>query len=88
MDAKTHKYISTGKSENKFGIDFEFIEGLYETASTELKNIELRGLQMHIGSQLSEVKPFVEAVQRVAPLAEKLKQKHGIEVSVVAEELE
>ncbi|MED5470451.1 MAG: diaminopimelate decarboxylase, partial [Verrucomicrobiota bacterium] len=79
VDAKTHKYISTGKSENKFGIDFEFIEGLYETASTELKNIELRGLQMHIGSQLSEVKPFVEAVQRVAPLAEKLKQKHGIE---------
>lgn len=79
VDAKTHKYISTGKSENKFGIDFEFIEGLYETAADKLKNIELRGLQMHIGSQLSEVKPFVEAVQRVAPLAEKLKQKHGIE---------
>ena len=69
VDAKTHKYISTGKSENKFGIDFEFIEGLYETAAKELNNLELRGLQMHIGSQLSEVKPFVEAVLRVAPLA-------------------
>ena len=78
VDAKTHKYISTGKSENKFGIDFEFIEGLYETAAKELNNLELRGLQMHIGSQLSEVKPFVEAVQRVAPLAKKLKQKHDI----------
>jgi len=78
VDAKTHKYISTGKSENKFGIDFEFIEGLYETAAMELNNLELRGLQMHIGSQLSEVKPFVEAVQRVAPLAKKLKQKHDI----------
>ena len=78
VDAKTHKYISTGKSENKFGIDFEFIEELYETAAKELNNLELRGLQMHIGSQLSEVKPFVEAVQRVAPLAKKLKQKHDI----------
>lgn len=78
VDAKTHKYISTGKSENKFGIDFEYIEGLYETAAKELNNLELRGLQMHIGSQLSEVKPFVEAVQRVAPLAKKLKQKHDI----------
>ena len=78
VDAKTHKYISTGKSENKFGIDFEYIEGLYETAAKELNNLELRGLQMNIGSQLSEVKPFVEAVQRVAPLAKKLKQKHDI----------
>ena len=78
VDAKTHKYISTGKSENKFGIDFELIEELYETAAKELNNLELRGLQMHIGSQLSKVKPFVEAVQRVAPLAKKLKQKHDI----------
>jgi len=78
VDAKTHKYISTGKSENKFGIDFELIEELYETAAKELNNLELRGLQMHIGSQLSEIKPFVEAVQRVAPLAKKLKQKHDI----------
>ena len=53
VDAKTHKYISTGKSENKFGIDFEFIEDLYSKASSELSNVKLRGLQMHIGSQLS-----------------------------------
>jgi len=57
VDAKTHKYISTGKSENKFGVDFERIEGLYERAAAELPNIRLRGLQMHIGSQLTSISP-------------------------------
>lgn len=79
VDAKTHKYISTGKSENKFGVDFEAIAGLYETASRELPHIRLRGLQMHIGSQLTSISPFVEAVEKVAPLARMLKEKHGIE---------
>lgn len=79
VDAKTHKYISTGKSENKFGVDFEAIEGLYERASRELPNIKLRGLQMHIGSQLTSISPFVEAVEKVVPLVVKLKELHGIE---------
>jgi diaminopimelate decarboxylase len=79
VDAKTHKYISTGKSENKFGVDFGAIENLYERASKELKNIKLRGLQMHIGSQLTSVDPFVEAVKKVAPLVTKLKEAYGIE---------
>ena len=78
VDAKTHKYISTGKSENKFGVDFEFIEAAYERAS-KLKNITLRGLQMHIGSQLTDVKPFIEAAEKVAPLAAKLKELYSIE---------
>ncbi len=78
VDAKTHKYISTGKSENKFGVDFEAIESLYERAARELPNIRLRGLQMHIGSQLTSIAPFVEAVEKVAPLAAKLKERHGI----------
>ncbi len=79
IDAKTHKYISTGKSENKFGIDFEAIIDLYDRASRELPNIRLRGLQMHIGSQLTSVKPFMEAVEKVKPLAVALKEKHNIE---------
>jgi diaminopimelate decarboxylase len=79
IDAKTHKYISTGKSENKFGIDFEAIIDLYDRASRELPNIRLRGLQMHIGSQLTSVKPFMEAVEKVKPLALALKEKHNIE---------
>lgn len=79
VDAKTHKYISTGKSENKFGVDYDAIASLYDRASRELPNIRLRGLQMHIGSQLTSVSPFVEAVEKVAPLAKQLKEQHGIE---------
>jgi len=79
VDAQTHKYISTGKSENKFGVDFEAIESLYERASTELPNIKLRGLQMHIGSQLTSISPFIEAVEKVTPLVKRLKERHGIE---------
>lgn len=78
VDAKTHKYISTGKAENKFGVDFPFVEGVYERAAQK-KNLNIKGLQMHIGSQLTEVGPFKEAVGKVAPLAAKLKEKYGIE---------
>ena len=78
VDAKTHKYISTGKSENKFGIDFDKVVETYERAA-QLPNLRLRGLQMHIGSQLTEVGPFEEAVRKVAPLAAHLKAQHGIE---------
>lgn len=79
VDAKTHKYISTGKSENKFGIDFDAIEGLYAKATEQWKNVRMRGLQMHIGSQLTSVQPFVEAVKKVKPLAQALKEKFQIE---------
>jgi diaminopimelate decarboxylase len=79
VDAHTHKYISTGKSENKFGVDFGAIAELYDRASKELPNIKLRGLQMHIGSQLTSIAPFIEAVEKVIPLVTALKEKHGIE---------
>ena len=79
VDAKTHKYISTGKSENKFGVDFEAISGLYARAAAELPNIKLRGLQMHIGSQLTSIAPFIEAVEKVIPLVLEMKAKYGIE---------
>jgi diaminopimelate decarboxylase len=79
VDAHTHKYISTGKAENKFGVDSGAIAGLYERAARELPNIRLRGLQMHIGSQLTAIAPFIEAVEKIAPLAQQLKERHGIE---------
>jgi len=79
VDAQTHKYISTGKSENKFGVDFEKISELYDKVAAEMPNIRLRGLQMHIGSQLTSVAPFIEAVEKVFPLVTSLKAKHGIE---------
>jgi diaminopimelate decarboxylase len=76
--AGTHKKITTGTYENKFGIAFERIEEVYARAS-RLRNIRPRGLQMHIGSQITAVKPFEEAVQKVAPLAQRLKAKYGLE---------
>ena len=78
VDAKTHAKITTGTYENKFGIAFEEIAGVYARAA-KLKNLRLRGLQMHIGSQLTDVGPFQQAVKKVVPLAQQLKAKHGIE---------
>ena len=78
VDAQTHKKITTGTYDNKFGIAIEKIRALYARAA-KLKHIRLRGLQMHIGSQLTQVKPFADAVCKIAPLAAKLKAKYGIE---------
>jgi diaminopimelate decarboxylase len=78
VDAGTHAKITTGTYENKFGIAFEKVEGVYARAS-KLKNIWLRGVQMHIGSQLTDVKPFELAVRKVIPLVEKLKARHKLE---------
>src|SRR6266496_4701568 len=78
VDAGTHAKITTGTYENKFGIAFERVEDVYAQAS-RLKNLRLRGLQMHIGSQLTEVKPFELAVRKVVPLVEKLAVKYRFE---------
>lgn len=78
VDAHTHAKITTGTYQNKFGIALEEVEGVYARAS-KLKNLRLRGLQMHIGSQLTEVRPFGEAVRKVAPLVAKLSAKYRIE---------
>jgi len=78
VEAHTHKKITTGTYENKFGVAYEKIEGLYERAS-KLKHLRLCGIQMHIGSQITEVTPFEQAVRKVLPLATWLKEKHGIE---------
>jgi diaminopimelate decarboxylase len=78
IGAGTHAKITTGTYENKFGIAFEEIEDVYARAA-KLKNLRLRGLQMHIGSQITETGPFEQAVRKVLPLAEKLKARHGLE---------
>jgi diaminopimelate decarboxylase len=78
VDAHTHAKITTGTYENKFGIAFEEVERVYARAA-RLKNVRLRGLQMHIGSQLTEVRPFEEAVRKVLPLVKKLAARHGLE---------
>ena len=78
VEAHTHKKITTGTYENKFGIAMEQVEKVYARAS-KLKHLRLRGLQMHIGSQITEVKPFEEAVRKVLPLVTRLNEKHGLE---------
>ena len=79
VDAKTHAKITTGKSENKFGIDFDQILDVYARVAADCPNLIIRGLQMHIGSQLTNVDPFLEAVQKVIPLVKQVKQSYGIE---------
>src|SRR6266404_496374 len=78
IDAGTHAKITTGTYENKFGIAFEQVQDVYARAS-RLENLRLRGLQMHIGSQLTEVKPFERAVRKVVPLVEKLAARYQFE---------
>ena len=79
VDAHTHKYITTGTNENKFGVDITRIEQVYATIAAEMPNLHIKGLQMHIGSQLTEVKPFVMAIEKVKPIVEKFKALYGIE---------
>ncbi len=78
VEAGTHKKITTGTYENKFGVAFERVEALYARAA-RLKNLHLRGVQMHIGSQITEVGPFEQAVRKVAPLVARLRDRHGLE---------
>ena len=73
VDAHTHPYISTGLKENKFGVSVEQAREVYKVAST-LSNIKIVGMDCHIGSQLTELQPFLDAVDRLIVLMEQLKQ--------------
>jgi len=74
VDPKTHRYISTGKRETKFGVDLERAAGLASRA-LEMESVELRGIQCHIGSQITTVEPYVAAVARTVDLALSLKER-------------
>jgi diaminopimelate decarboxylase len=78
VDAKTHPYISTGLKENKFGISIEDAERLYLEAA-RMPAIDVRGIDCHIGSQLTELSPFVDALDRVLVLVGKL-EAQGIRI--------
>ena len=71
VDARTHPYISTGLKENKFGIPFDEAEKLYLSAQ-KFSNIRFTGLDCHIGSQLTELNPFIEAAEKVLALLARL----------------
>lgn len=78
VDAKTHPYISTGLKENKFGISVNQARDVYRFART-LPNVKIAGMDCHIGSQLTELQPFLDATDRLIVLMEQLKQD-GIEL--------
>jgi len=78
VDAKTHPYISTGLRDNKFGIAIDQALDAYQVAA-ELPHLRINGIDCHIGSQLTEVAPFVDALQRVLMLVDRL-QATGIKL--------
>jgi len=78
IDPRTHAYISTGMKENKFGIPFEQALEYYQTAK-DLPNVEVVGVHQHIGSQITEVRPFVDALGKLLGFVRNLRAA-GIEI--------
>ena len=79
VDAKTHPYISTGLSSNKFGVDSQTALSIYKRRK-DFPNIELTGIDMHIGSQITSIGPFVEAVEKLSELYFEI-EKDGLKLS-------
>ena len=78
VDAKTHAKITTGKSDNKFGITYQRASAVYARAAT-LPNLDVMGVDMHIGSQITELAPFEQAFKLMAQLVDQLKSEgHNI----------
>ena len=77
VDPHTHKYISTGSHENKFGIALDRLAALYKRAA-KMRNIDIVGVQMHIGSQITGADPFASAIKKLVPIVSALKSKYGI----------
>ncbi len=71
VDAKTHPYISTGLKANKFGIDINLAPAMYQRAAS-LPNLQVVGVDCHIGSQLTETQPFLDALDKLLALVDKL----------------
>ncbi|MDO9364803.1 MAG: diaminopimelate decarboxylase [Methylotenera sp.] len=78
VDAKTHPYISTGLKNNKFGVAYEDALDIYLQAAA-MPNIAVHGVDCHIGSQITELSPFLDAFDRVLALVDALEQ-HGIHI--------
>lgn len=79
VDPKTHPYISTGLKQNKFGINIDDAFEEYKLAKG-LENIEVVGIQKHIGSQITQISPFVDALEKVVNLANRLRDEAGINI--------
>ena len=78
VEAGGHAKITTGTYANKFGIPYELVAAAYRRAGADPR-LHLRGIQMHIGSQITRVEPFRAAVRKMIPLVERLRDRHGLE---------
>lgn len=78
VDANTHPYISTGLRDNKFGIAFDRAAEVYKFAQS-LENLDVQGIDCHIGSQLTDLEPFIDATDRLLALIDDLKD-HGVNI--------
>ena len=72
IDVKTHPYITTGMRDNKFGIDESEIINLYQEANSH-KGLQIRGIDFHIGSQITSIEPFIEALSKVTSIIKELR---------------
>jgi diaminopimelate decarboxylase len=73
----THDYIATGSRENKFGVALDRVYAVYERAA-KMRNIDIIGVQMHIGSQITEAAPFADSIAKVVPIVRDLKSRYAI----------
>jgi len=74
VDPETHDYITTGKIENKFGIDLEKARKLFEKIK-KIKSLSPRGIHMHIGSQIKSIQPYIKAIQKVKGFIEEIQKR-------------
>lgn len=79
VDPKTHPHIATGLKENKFGVDYADALAVYRKAQS-LPHLEVTGIDCHIGSQLTEISPFIDSLEKILALLDKL-EKSGIAIS-------
>ncbi|MCK4994695.1 MAG: diaminopimelate decarboxylase [Candidatus Omnitrophica bacterium] len=75
VDAKTHHYITTAKKQNKFGVDIKTTNSIFLTYAKKLKNIDICCIHIHIGSQITTISPFVQAVKKTVALIDGLNSK-------------
>ncbi len=76
IDPHTHKFITTGKAENKFGLDFRTVEETFLN-TPKYSNVRLRGIHIHIGSQITESEPFRKAINKTGTLIGDIRRKGG-----------
>lgn len=79
IDPKTHPYIATGLRQSKFGIDIRVAEGVFAQAQ-QMSHIEVVGVDCHIGSQITELEPFISALQKIKELVQRLRQQYHLPI--------